>query len=184
MIQVKKNEATAALRRMEFHCVDATDGITPETGEAGGQPQISLAGAAWGNTAGVLVAIGNGRYYVELTQAETDQADRTVIYGRYKSANTAEALGTTIQIAEFPVDASMAAVGVKADRLLGLSLENAVEDTFVFDTNGMPVSSVITCYDSAANATTHDGVTGLVAKYNVTATHVNKLPTLMKVIKQ
>ena len=102
MIQVKKNEATAALRRMYFHCVDATDGITPETGEAGGQPQISYPGAeAFSNTGiGVLVALGNGRYYAELTQAVTNIADRSVIEGRYKSANTAEALGTTVQITD------------------------------------------------------------------------------------
>ena len=28
-----KNQATAALRRVFFHCVDVTDGMTPETGE-------------------------------------------------------------------------------------------------------------------------------------------------------
>jgi hypothetical protein len=117
MIQVKKNEPTAALRRMYFHCVDATDGMTPETGEAGGQPQISVGGAAWGNSSGVLVDIGNGRYYVELTQAESNIADRSVIEGRYKSANTAEAIGTTIQIIEYPVDGSVATVKAKTDSL-------------------------------------------------------------------
>lgn len=108
MLIIKKNEATAGLRRMYFHCVDATDGMTPETGEAGGQPQVSVNGDAFGTQEiiGVLVAIGNGRYYAELTQAGVDIADRSIIEGRYKSANTAEAIGTTIQILEkVPLDA-------------------------------------------------------------------------------
>lgn len=100
MILVQQSEATAALRRMYFHCVDATDGMTPETGEADGQPQISLNGAAWGNTTNVLVAIGNGRYYVELVAA-TEVNAVGVIEGRYKSANTAEAIGTTLQVVPF-----------------------------------------------------------------------------------
>jgi hypothetical protein len=101
MIQVKKNESDAEYRRMYFHCVDATDGMTPETGEAGGQPQIGTRGGAFGDAGiGVLVHMGNGRYYAELTQAAVNIPDRSVIEGRYKSANTAEALGTTVQIVE------------------------------------------------------------------------------------
>lgn len=112
MITVKKNEATAAYRRMFFQIVDSVDGITPETGEAGGQPEVSVNGDVFGTQAiiGVLVAIGNGRYYAELTQAGVNIADRSVIEGRYKSANTAEAVGTTVQIVEYPVDASVSAV--------------------------------------------------------------------------
>ncbi len=97
-IYVKRNEATAARRRVYFHLVDATDGMTPETGEAGGQPQISVDGGGWTDTdIGVLVAIGNGRYYGELTQTLVDVAD-AVIETRYKSANTAEAPGDTVVI--------------------------------------------------------------------------------------
>lgn len=97
-IPVKKNEATAARRRVYFHCVDATDGMTPETAEAGGQPQISVDGGAWTNTGiGVLVAIGNGRYYADLTQAICNVTDAT-INTRYKSAATAEAVGDTVVI--------------------------------------------------------------------------------------
>jgi hypothetical protein len=81
---------------MYFHCVDAMDGMTPELGEAGGQPQISHGGAEWVNTTNLLVAIGNGRYYVELTA--NVECELGVIQGRYKSANTAETLGTTLQV--------------------------------------------------------------------------------------
>lgn len=98
MRPIKVNQATAAKRRVYFQLVDATDGMTPETGEAGGQPQISTNGGAWTSTGiGVLVAIGNGRYYAELTQAALATIG-DVIETRYKSANTAECPGDTVQV--------------------------------------------------------------------------------------
>lgn len=100
----KLSESTAARRRLYFHCVDATDGITAETGEAGGQPQISKNGAAWGNTSATLTSIGNGRYYVELTAGELDTLGK--ILGRYKSANTAEALAQAEVVAFDPFSAT------------------------------------------------------------------------------
>ena len=98
---IKAGETTAANKRVYFQCVDATDGMTPETGEAAGQPQISTNGAAFTDTGiGVLVALGNGRYYGELTDVAVDTAGR-VIESRYKSAATAEAIGTTVQVVAF-----------------------------------------------------------------------------------
>lgn len=83
-----QSEGTAARRRAWVYLVDVSDGLTPETGEAGGQPQISKNGAAWGNTSATLTDVGNGTYYVELTAAELDTLGKVFI--RYKSANTAE----------------------------------------------------------------------------------------------
>lgn len=100
-ILIKAGETTAARKRVYFHCVDATDGLSAETGEADGQPQISTNGAAFTNTGiGTLVAIGNGRYYAELTDAALDTTGR-VIESRYKSDNTAETIGTTVQVVAF-----------------------------------------------------------------------------------
>ena len=113
-ILVLKNEATAARRRVYFHCVDATDGITPEIGEAGGQPEISIDGAGWtsaGAVIGVLVAIGNGRYYATLSQAAVN-LDDAVISTRYKSANTAESIGSTVQVLAIIEITFAAAAGV------------------------------------------------------------------------
>jgi len=95
-ILAQQSEATAALRRMYFHCVDAADGLAAEVGEAGGQPQFSVNGGAWGNSTNVLVAIGNGRYYVEPTALELGTLG--TLEGRYKSAATAESIGTTLQV--------------------------------------------------------------------------------------
>ncbi len=97
-ILIAAGETTAAQKYVYFHCVDATDGLAAETGEAGNQPQISTNGASFTNTGiGVLVAIGNGRYYAELTDAAVNTTGR-VIESRYKSAATAEAVGTTVQV--------------------------------------------------------------------------------------
>lgn len=98
MIFVTANQATATKRRVYFQLVDATDGFTPETGEASGQPQISTDGAAWTDTGiGTLVSIGNGRYYAELTQTAVQTAG-VVIETRYQSANTAECPGDSVQV--------------------------------------------------------------------------------------
>ena len=82
------SESTAARRRFYVFCVDATDGITPETGESGGQPQISVNGAAFASTEETLSAVANGLYYVELSVTELSALGKIVV--RYKSANTAE----------------------------------------------------------------------------------------------
>lgn len=98
MLIVHANEATAAKRRVYFQLVDATDGITAETGEAAGQPQISTNGAAWTNTGiGTLTHIGNGRYYADLTQTAVATSG-DIIETRYKSANTAEAVGDQVRV--------------------------------------------------------------------------------------
>ena len=82
------NESDNVKRRFHLMLVDANDGFTPETGEDGGQPQISINGSSFDNTSGLLNAVGNGLYYVELTQSELGALGHFVV--RYKSANTAE----------------------------------------------------------------------------------------------
>lgn len=86
--EMQKDQATAALRRVYFLLVDATDGITAETGEGSGQPEISQNGGAFVNTTNTLVHISDGYYYVELTAAEVDTLGKVLV--RYKSANTLE----------------------------------------------------------------------------------------------
>ncbi len=74
-----------------FKLVDATDGLTVESGEAGGQPQISISGANYINTNDTLNAISsgtNGSYYIILTVAEVATPGPHLV--RYKSANTVE----------------------------------------------------------------------------------------------
>lgn len=136
---VLANTATAAHRRVYFHLVDATDGITPENGEAAGQPQISSDGAAWTNTGiGTLTLIGNGRYYADLTQAVVSTAG-TIISSRYKSAATAECPGDTCHVVAFdPHSVSMGLSLAKTTNLTGFNdlsaaQVNAEADTALLD---------------------------------------------------
>src|SRR3990172_4028709 len=105
MLFVPANTATAAFRRIYFD-LRAADGLTAATAEAGGQPQISTDGAAWTNTGiGTLSAIGNGRYYADLTQAAVATAG-LLIQTRYKSANTVETPGDSVAVVAYnPYDA-------------------------------------------------------------------------------
>lgn len=92
IFQYKIRENRAERRRVYFHLVDATDGITAETGEAGGQPKISKNGNPPANTTNTLTSVDQtnlpGLYYMELTGAELDTYGFIVV--RYKSANVAE----------------------------------------------------------------------------------------------
>lgn len=97
---VLANTATAAYRRVYFD-LRQSDGLTPATGEAAGQPQISTNGAAWTNTGiGTLSAIGNGRYYADLTQTAVLTAG-SMIETRYKSASTIECPGDSVHVVAF-----------------------------------------------------------------------------------
>lgn len=97
---VLASEANAARRRVYFD-LRGSDGISPATGEAGGQPQVSIDGGAWTATGiGVLAAIGNGRYYADLTTDTISTAGR-VIESRFKSATTAECPGDSVQVIGF-----------------------------------------------------------------------------------
>lgn len=96
---VQQSEAVAARRRVYFD-LRGLDGVTPATGEAAGQPQVSLNGAAWTNTGiGALVAIGQGRYYADLTQIIVGNLG--FIETRYKSSNTIETPGDGVQVVAF-----------------------------------------------------------------------------------
>jgi len=98
--QLGENDQLKA--RVYFHLVDATDGITPETGEAGGRAKISINGNAPSNSVNTLVAVDTtnqpGTYYLILSPSELNTPGFLSV--RYKSANTAEFV-TIAQIVAF-----------------------------------------------------------------------------------
>lgn len=154
-LRINKNEATAARRRVYFTVWDALQS-TPVTTEEGGQPQVSVDGGSWTNTGiGTLTAIGNGRYYAELTQALTN-VDNAVIQTRYKSANTCEFPGTTAVI-----DAKMEAMYAVADSVaavLGGSGGVTFPYTLTDSTSGDPiVGATVWVTSDLAGATTIAG---------------------------
>jgi hypothetical protein len=71
---IKQSEATAARRRVSIYAVDATDGLTPETGLtlAGADVLVSKNGAAFANGAGTIAEVANGVYTYEFAAAELD----------------------------------------------------------------------------------------------------------------
>jgi len=102
----KKTETTA---RLWFYLVDATDGLTAETGENGGACQVSKNGGAFGTTGlSTLTHIGNGHYYATLNLVTATAAAGDRFVGRYKSANTAEAPSlNVIHAVEFNPDSDI-----------------------------------------------------------------------------
>ena len=124
-VLVKANEAVAGRRTIEFFLV-GTDGITPATGEAGGQPQVSVDGSAWTNVGiGTLTALGNGQYEAVLS-ATTVSIIGSRVVTRYKSANTAECPGESVRVVGFdPYDSSN----------LGL---NSIPEADAGSTGGLP----------------------------------------------
>lgn len=97
---MKYNESNAALRRVRFD-IRGLDGLTAATGENGAQPEISVNDAGWTSTGiSVLTAIGNGRYYATLTQAVV-ATPGTNVQTRFKSSNTIETAGDTVQVVGF-----------------------------------------------------------------------------------
>lgn len=124
------SEAMAARRRFPVFAVDATDGLTPETGEAAGQPQISKVGGAWANTSATLTAIGNGAYYVELLATELDTLGLFQI--RYKSAATAE-FNMDGQVVNFDLFTAVAQTGDSFARLGAPAGASVSADLLVID---------------------------------------------------
>lgn len=71
--------------------------------------------------------------------------------------------------------------GAAAARQLGLNLENCVIESLTGDSDGRMLTGRRRLYNSAANATTNDGVTGLVASYAiVVAYNSDGIPTSYK----
>lgn len=161
-----QSEGTAARRRFPVYLVDATDGITAETGESGGQPQISKAGGGWGDTTATLTAIGNGYYYVELTATELDTLGPFAV--RYKSANTAE----------FNMDGTVVAINIHDTVRAGLTaLPNAAADAAgglpISDAGGLDLDALNTNVSAILSDTGTDGVVvaaGSKTGYSLTAT--------------
>ncbi len=113
---IKVSETVAARRQVEFQLV-AADGITPANGEDGGQPQISVNGAAWTSSGiGLLAQIGSGAYNAALTAAAVATVgDR--IRTRYSSGGTAECPGDTAEVVAYDPDQAIADILSKTNTI-------------------------------------------------------------------
>lgn len=81
---IPSNTATAALRRIPFTLVDATDLRTPEDITVTGvKPTLSIDGGTPATATNDIVKVNgaNGEYYIELTQAESNQSAGAMVRG-------------------------------------------------------------------------------------------------------
>lgn len=84
--------------------VPLADFSGPALSEAGGQPQVSVNGAAYQDYGiGVLVAVGYGEYTATLDPAIVI-ADGDRIFTRYRGASTAECTGDDFVVGTAPAD--------------------------------------------------------------------------------
>lgn len=104
---IQLSEATASLRRIFFHAVDATDGISAETGLTG-TGRLSKAGAATAATTNSITEIDStnmpGRYYIELTATEVNTLG--IVEFRFKTAACAEVVARALVVAFDPFSAT------------------------------------------------------------------------------
>jgi len=160
---------------------------------------------AWSST-GVIEKAGPSRsnYRLNTSIITTSGGTKGIVYWRtsdlayelsddYDVATlaTAAALATAqTSIDAIPTTPLLASAYTAPDnagiaRLLGLALENHVEDDIVRDGDGNKTGATIYLYDSAANAATHDkiGGTGLVAKYTLAGVYAAGKVTQFTVVK-
>lgn len=81
---IPSNTATAALRRIAFTLVDATDFATPEDITVTGvKVSLSIDGGTPADSTNDIVKVSGtaGEYYIELTQAEANQTAGSVVRG-------------------------------------------------------------------------------------------------------
>jgi hypothetical protein len=91
----------------------------------------------------------------------------------------AEIEGSTVLAKQTKLDSLYTAMF----RMLGLMMENHVEDDIVRNAAGLKTASTFYLYDSKANALTHDKATGLTETYSIAITYdVNGKMTLFKVV--
>lgn len=155
---VKAGTTGGAGTRVYFFLTDATDYVTPETGEAGGQPQISTNGAAWTNTGiGTLTSIGSGSYYADLTTGAVATAGQIVLT-RYKASNTSEARGTSVIVTAYDPSAETQAVSlvtsaIGSTQIVDGALTRAKFGSAVIDSTTL-ADGAITAAKIASNAVT------------------------------
>jgi hypothetical protein len=150
-ILFKQSDATAARRKMQIRCVDATDGKTAETGLtfSAGDIKISKAGGAEANHAGSFTERAGGMYEYEFTTSEIDTLGNG--YLRVLKTGVLEAvfsfqvvavdLYDTVRfgLTALPNAAVNATGGFGGLTIRGQTAQSVTASTIVFDTNASAV---------------------------------------------
>ena len=131
---IKLNETTASLRRIPFHAVDATDGITPETALSG-TGYFSKNGATSVTSINQITEIDAtnmpGRYYIEADATEV--ATEGFLEFRYKDPVCAEVIARAY-VGNLPADINKIDGDYHAAKRMRLSALAIVSGTAVAGT--------------------------------------------------
>jgi len=132
----------------------------------------TMTGTPVSQTGMTMVALGVGKYVL----MNPNVMERTVISG-YLTTDSTKSFSVMMD----PVDGDIA-----QETTLAASpgaMKNQVLDECVYDANGLMTAGVMYIYNSAANAVTHNKVTGLLKKYNVSSAYTGKLANLFKIVE-
>lgn len=160
---IPKNTATAAERRLPFVLVDSTDLVTPkDITVTGVKVSLSFGGGTVANSTNDIVKVdgATGRYYVELTQTEANNAvgpvhgtlapstcARAYLEAMIGPSTSLTAAPTTAEIANATVEAewtalkSLSRTGTNGNGGLAITMPNtgAQTSTIAVNSNASPV---------------------------------------------
>jgi hypothetical protein len=124
---LKLSEGTAARRRIPVYLVDATDGITEETGLT---PTVTVSknGAAFAAAGGTTTEVANGLYYYQATAGELDTPGFLVV--RVANAASRTFVAVALVVAYDPHDAAglgLSRIDVASSTLATAAAATAIE---------------------------------------------------------
>lgn len=150
---IPKNTATAAERRIPFVLLDATDLVTPEDVTVTGvKVSLSFGGGTAANSTNDIVKVdgGTGRYYLELTQTEANNAVGPV-HGHLQPSGCArtyvEAMigpSTALTAASTATDIANAVVEAEIDALETYNRSSNTAATITGPINGATTLTITT----------------------------------------
>lgn len=161
-VPIKVSEATAARRRVSLWLVDATDGITSETGITG-QVYISKNGGASALTAASLTEVDStnmpGLYYIELSAAEVNTVGP--LFLSFKTAAVAQ-WSDTVQVVSYdPYDAVSLGLSAVNSAVVSMGASVVTAAALAADATTEIAGGV---WDEATSAHTADGSYGVALK--------------------
>lgn len=150
---------------LTFLLVSSTDHVTAVTGVS---PTVTLSknGAAFAAAAGAVTEIGSGWYSLAGNATDRNTLGELLLHATATGADPHDAVYAIV-----PWDPFDASLGITAlAEMHGLLGKHAVVKNTSYSSGNL-LTYDVALYDTAAHASTDDGVTGIVATYSVTNTY-------------
>ena len=150
--------------RLELKAIEASEDGMPHLDTHRHNTEITIAGDIYARAIeiinGYTVTFEDGQYAVKLVGSNNNIHDEGIINRNQVSLVPTNSAGL--------IRADITALATDIQELLGLSFKNSFRHTRIYDSNNRLTNEKFDTYDSAVNAGIHDGVTGLIASYDVT----------------